>query len=51
MSADDSFIKTVAIGSSDIKVPRLGVGTNHWEKGENDEEIKKRFTQLYLKRA
>lgn len=47
MSDDNSnFIKTLAIGSSNIQVPRIGVGTNHWEKGENDEEIHKVYKIL-----
>lgn len=39
-------IKTVTIGPTEIVVPRIGVGTNHWEKGENDEEIQKVYKAL-----
>lgn len=46
MSECEPTIKTVTIGSTEINVTRIGVGTNRWEKGENDEEIQKVYKAL-----
>jgi aryl-alcohol dehydrogenase-like predicted oxidoreductase len=38
--------KTTLLGSNNIRVSRIGIGTNRWAKGSNDEEVYKVYKTL-----
>jgi len=38
--------QTTYLGSTEIKVPRIGTGTNRWAQGENDEAVLKVYKAL-----
>ncbi len=38
--------RKTTLGSTDIKVPRIGTGTNRWTFGENDEEVLQTYKAL-----
>ena len=46
MSKKANLEKTVSLGSTNIKISRIGAGTNRWKKGENDANIYKVYNTL-----
>ena len=46
MSIRSNLKSDVSLGSTDIKVSRIGIGTNRWRKGENDDNIFQVYDKL-----
>jgi aryl-alcohol dehydrogenase-like predicted oxidoreductase len=46
MRAHTSLSQTTKLGSTDIKISRIGIGTNRWAFGENDEAVSQAYNSL-----
>jgi aryl-alcohol dehydrogenase-like predicted oxidoreductase len=46
MNIESNLKKTTLLNSIDIKVSRIGVGTNRWAKGKNDEKVYEVYNTL-----
>ena len=46
MRAHTSLSQTTKLGSTDIKISRIGTGTNRWAFGENDEAVSQTYNSL-----